>query len=237
MSDTSIRYSLTFRHVSARFLRSTLVVGDSNTRHLKFGEGLGTFGQLIPGKRSESIHIKDIDPSKCVGYKNIFIHCGVNDLKAHSRNVTGMVVDCFNTIREKLDEIMTLCSNAKIVVSPILPTKRSDWNNRALHFNRLLFEYSNSLHRRFETLSFGSFVDERTGFLRDDLGLYWNPRDPLHLGHQGVLALVKLIREQVFNNKISYNRKYSDTVQGSTASEGRRSHGASQPHRTSFGAS
>ena len=34
-----VRYSLTFRHVSKKFNKSTIIIGDSNTYNLKFGEG------------------------------------------------------------------------------------------------------------------------------------------------------------------------------------------------------
>ena len=83
----------------------------------------------------------------------------------------------------------------------------------------------------------GSFVDSNTGLLREDMGRFNSPGDVLHLGSNGIRLLVKLIRDQVYNSKISSNRLYSEAVQDNTAAEGRRSHGTSRPHRTSLGVS
>ena len=48
----------------------------------------------MPGKRVEAFTIKELDPIKCVGYNNVVVHCGVNDIKNpelksldHVRNV------------------------------------------------------------------------------------------------------------------------------------------------------
>ena len=72
------RYSITLRIVGNRFRRSTIVIGDSNTRHLKFGEGKGTFGFNMPGESVYAPLIEHINPSLCAGYSNIVIQCGVN---------------------------------------------------------------------------------------------------------------------------------------------------------------
>ena len=65
LPENYTRYSLTFRHVDKKFIKSTIISGDSNTRNLKFGSGKGTFGHNVPGSRAESIHISDITPSAC----------------------------------------------------------------------------------------------------------------------------------------------------------------------------
>ena len=44
-------YSFTFQHVAPYFINSTALIGDSNTRVMRFGEGKGTFGVWMPGKR------------------------------------------------------------------------------------------------------------------------------------------------------------------------------------------
>ncbi len=121
-------------------------------------------------------------------------------------------------------------------VSPILPTKCSKWNLKATDFNRLLFGYE-ATSGKFTTLSFGGFVDNNTGLLRGDMGRFNSPDDVLHLGSHGIRTLVKLIRDQVYSSKISSNRLYSSALQGHTAAEGRQSHGASRPRRTSLDAS
>ena len=142
-SDTDVRYSLTFRYISQRFLRSAVELGDSNTQSLRFGEGAGTFGHKIPGRRVEAIHIEDINPEDCCGYKNIFLHCGINNIKHHSIHGPKNVSACFELLKNKMDIIQTLSPKSKVIVSPILPTKNREWNERALLFNKLLFDYEN----------------------------------------------------------------------------------------------
>ncbi len=237
LSQGEVRYSVTLRHVSEKFVRSTIVIGDSNTRHLRFGEGKGTFGHLIPGQRKQATHISDIEPSDCCGYTNIFIHCGINDVKHYRVNSPDKVAQCFEKLKSKIDEISILCPKSRLFISPILPTKNSVWNARAADFNRLLFKYK-ATSGKFSNLSFGGFVDNSTGLLREDMGRYNSPGDVLHLGSHGIRTLVALIREQVYSSKISSSRLFSSVVEGNTAAaDGRRSRGAPWPHRTSRGAS
>ncbi len=80
------------------------------------------------------------------------------------------------------------------------------------------------------------FVDPTSGLLSNDLGSYRNAGDVLHLGSKGIRMFVKLIRDIAHSIKTRHNISYSNAVQGNTAAEGKRSLGASQPHRTSFGA-
>ena len=78
---SSVRYSLTFRYVTKHNENATIVIGDSNTRYLKFGTGKGTFGDKLPGKRVLAFTIDQINPEICTGYRNIFIHCGINNIR------------------------------------------------------------------------------------------------------------------------------------------------------------
>ena len=48
--DTTLRYSITLRTVEPKFRKSTIIIGDSNSKFLRFGEGKGTFGKGHPGK-------------------------------------------------------------------------------------------------------------------------------------------------------------------------------------------
>ena len=62
-------------------LISTIILGDSNTKYLSFGTGVGTFGQSVPGKRTAAFVTDQIDPKSCIGYPNIVVHVVINDLK------------------------------------------------------------------------------------------------------------------------------------------------------------
>ena len=234
LPEDSVRYSLTFRHVDKKFTKSTLIFGDSNTRNLKFGSGKGTFGHNMPGKREEAIHLKDLKPASCCGYRNIFIHCGINDLKHYRVSNPGKVQEKFNELKSKLEEITVLCPSAKLFVSPILPTKSQDWNRRAVQFNKMLFNFCNLSNGKVVALNFGDFCDQY-GNLRNDMGKYWNSSDPLHLGSKGITNLVKIIRQSVFNSNLS-SLSYSDTLTGHSVSNVDVGHVVAQSGHPSFAA-
>ena len=71
-STKNTRYSFTFRTVGSYYKNSTVILGDSNTKYLKFGSGTpgekGTFGYHLPGSRMETFHIREINPRSCLGY-------------------------------------------------------------------------------------------------------------------------------------------------------------------------
>ena len=132
-----VRFSITLRTIGKRYNRSTIILGDSNTKNLKFGEGTGTFGFNMPGEQIYTPLIEDMDPWACVGYNNVILHCGINNIKNHNANVQH----CADKFINKLEEIKAWCPNSKITINPILPTKSGSLNIKARQFNRFLFEY------------------------------------------------------------------------------------------------
>ena len=192
-----VRYSLTFRCVSTKYLKSTIIIGDSNTRHLKFGEGEGTFGRNIPGKRVEAFKVDDINPIDCCGYSKIFIHCGINDIKQDSITGPAKVAACFRNLRDNVDKIKLICPKSRVYVSPILPTKDRALNERCLYFNRLLFDFVHESVGGILSHDFGIFCNS-DGLLSNEMGLYKNPFDKLHIGSNGIHELVKIIRTCVY---------------------------------------
>ena len=89
LSESETRISLTFRSLHWRNNNSTVIVGDSNTGGLKFSsfgkdassDRNGTFGNAMPGKRVAAFKVEQLDPLTCIGYNNVFVHCGINDIR------------------------------------------------------------------------------------------------------------------------------------------------------------
>ena len=213
----SVRYSLTLRCIRSSYTNSTVIIGDSNTKHLAFGSGKGTFGNKLPGKCVEAFRIEDIKPEVCIGYQNIVVHVGVNNLKSTKRpemfrdtrdvNVYGK----FCEFRDKLDCIRSLCPKAKVIVSPILPTKIGWLNNRALEFNRYLFEYFDIV-KQISSLDFNVFLDLENGLLSDEYGCFKNKdTDMIHLGRKGIRKLAVLVRDAVLTSRRNF-RDYASVV-------------------------
>ena len=195
-----VRYSLTFRCVGLSYTNSCIILGDSNTKHLAFDMGASSFGKRLPGKRVQALKIEDIDPNSCVGYKNIVIHVGINNLKhtkipvlyGDTKNIN--VYDKFILLKHKIDYIRSLCPQSSLVISPILPTKIGWLNERALEFNQYLFEYLCIVNIR--SLDFDTFLDNHWDKLDDSYGCY-NSNDKIHLGRYGIRKFAKLIKDAI----------------------------------------
>ena len=199
---SKVRYSLTFRCVGQSFVNSCIILGDSNTQHLSFGSGKGQFGESLPGKRIETFHIRDIDAAKCIGYKNIVVHVGINDLRdrspgKHKDDPNPCNIRAhFDNYIYKIAEIKKLCPKSRLIVSPILPTKLMALNDRACHFNRLVWDYVARFETSITILDVHCFLNQQ-GLLDDYWGIYKKPWDKVHLGIYGIRMLAKIIKNCV----------------------------------------
>ena len=202
--NCGVRYSITFRYVTKHSGNATIVIGDSNTRFLRFGTGKGTFGDKLPGKRVLAFTIDQIKPEECSGYKNVFVHCGVNDI----RN-SGSPEACANNLISKLEKICQLCPTSRVNVSPILPTRLQHLNQKAIVFNKTLFNYINTCNSKIGSLDFSGFLDESQTLLDKRFCRYQN-EDPVHLGSTGIFTLASIIRAKV-NSPVD-GRMYRDVI-------------------------
>ncbi|KAL5271434.1 hypothetical protein ACHWQZ_G001915 [Mnemiopsis leidyi] len=200
-----VRYSLTFRYVSKHNENATIVIGDSNTRFLKFGSGKGTFGDRLPGKRVLAFTIDQITPAECSGYRNIFVHCGINDIRNG-----GNAEACANRLINKLERICMLCPSSRLNVSPILPTRLQHLNQKALVFNKTLFNYINNCNSKIGSLDFTGFLDSDLSLLDKRFCRFQKQGDPIHLGSTGIFTLASIIRAKV-NSHVD-GRTYRDVV-------------------------
>ena len=224
-----VRYSITLRTVGERYRQSTVIIGDSNTKYLKFAAGntqkeKGSFGFLMPGERVEAFHLRDIDPLQCMGYKNVVVHCGINDLRDRSPGRLESdprptdIAAHFDVLSKKIEEIKTLCPYAAIFLSPILPTKNMNLNNRAIAFNHILCNFANNNPKGdgIRILNFEPFVSGQ-GVLREELGVWdqkeecYSKRDMIHLGRKGVTLLAQIIKGAI-SRKLTTSRSYSATL-------------------------
>ena len=173
-STDSVSYSLTFRNVGKEYLQSTLVVGDSNTKHLYFPhERNNSYLAKLYGKRIYTPTIDDMEPIKCTGYRHIVLHVGINNLKnRHGSRTEVDISSTFDQWLKKIIEIRNICTRTNLIISPILPTKSCILNSRAKAFNSLLFSCINSC---WTTLDFTCFVND-SGLLDEN---YSKKRKPV----------------------------------------------------------
>ena len=125
------------RNAPAPSPKTCIILGDSNTKYVKLENN------HLDSHRIPTYTINDIDPNSCIGYKKIWIHVGINNLKTLNCKNINVIHGHFNTLIQKLNAIRSLCPHSKLMVSRILPTAIPTLNKRALIFNKLLFEQSN----------------------------------------------------------------------------------------------
>ena len=208
-----VHYSLTFRHVKKLFTRSTIIIGDSNSIDLKFGQGVGTFGVGLPGRRVKAATVEDINPYDCVAYSNAIFIVGTNNLRngnIASKDDVSKVFKCFD---EKIRILQKLRKDIKIIIIPVLPSRFSDMNQHIVCYNRMLFMKYIATRSSFKIKlpALYEFLDEQR-LLRRDLT---RDGDYIHLNTLGLSRLAKVIKDAIFNKKSNSGiGKQSPQVQG-----------------------
>ncbi len=196
-ADVDDRFSITFRCLNKKFSRSILLIGDSNTKEVMFGSGTGKVGESYPGSRTKASMVKDIDPHKCVGYSNVFIMCGTNDLRSENIKSELDIYLVVEELKNKLGEIKQLCPKAKLFVVPVLPSRIPRMNENITRYNDLV---DNMLSECFPGIWFKGmygFLDHQN-LLSVKLA---RANDNIHLGSKGIAKLVTLIKICVFKRE------------------------------------
>ena len=160
----SVRYSFTFRHIAPHFINSTILIGDSNTVNVTFGEGQGTLGKWMPGMTVKAGHIEAIPSAEEIGpYRNIVIHTGINSI--NNQKFRRSNKELINIFEAKCKNIHEVYPRAKIYVSLLLPTRSRILNRRVREFNDLIldmtFNYSNMFV--IDHATFGDMLSDEHG--------------------------------------------------------------------------
>ena len=214
-----IRYSLTFRAVSWTNKNATCLIGDSNTGFLRFGsDKRNTFGELMPGQKFWAPRIENIDPVSCMGYANVVLLCGINDVRQSNVRSEKDVADLHDKLKLKVKQILKLSPRTAVYVCRLLPTRDSMLNMKVDTFNRLIF---------FDLVPTCGGVVYVEGFerlacnhvLADELSKQFDRNgrpDTLHLNRLGARVLAGLIKRSVFlrlNGGVD-RRKHTSRVDG-----------------------
>ena len=211
------RFSITFRCLNQKFKRSIMLMGDSNTKDINFGVGSGKVGESFPGKREKAARVRDIKPEKCVGYQNIFVHCGTNDLRCEHVSGESYVHELVGELQDKLSVMKQLCPKANIFVVPVLPSRIRAMNNHIMLYNELV---DLMLKRCFPDIWFKSvhsFLDNQ-GLLNEKLTRNF---DKIHLGPKGIALYVSIMKTCVFQ-RMKANQYSKPPTKGVSTSHGSR---------------
>ena len=207
-------FVLTFKCQNINLMNSTCIVGDSNTKGIKFGSGKGTVGERYPGKQVYSPVIKDIDPLSCASYQNVVLSLGVNDVRQSDVKCYDDIKQVYATYKSKLRDINQLNPGAKVFIVPILPTSSEALNAKICDYNRLLI---NDLHKSFYNVSIVDgvprFLDSRNLLKKS---LFRKAGDILHINSAGHALLVRLVKDSIFRRRSNFvdGRSYSSSLKG-----------------------
>ena len=107
----------------------------------------------------------ELDPVKCLGFNNIVVHCGVNDVRQPSVDTEEDVRDTYIKFKAKINQILHINKRAKVFVNLLLPTKLETCNREIKLFNNLLTDDLCKSYNRVKTIDcFKKFCDSN-GFL------------------------------------------------------------------------
>ena len=192
------RFSITFRTIDERLMRSIIVQGDSNTKDIIFGQGTGKVGASYPGARIKAANIRNVDPQGCIGYSNIFICSGTNDLRPEYIRSEQDVHALVREMEGKIGTIRQLCPKSKIFVVPVLPTRTPQMNKNVMLFNSLTDQM---LGRCFgPDIWFPGIYNFLDG--NDMLSARLSRgSDPIHLGPKGIAKYVTMLKHCVFKRE------------------------------------
>ena len=229
----SVSYTLTFRHVAPHIINSTVIIGNSNTRFMSFGEGRGKFGAWLPGKRIEAFCIEDIpNPVEIGPYRNIVLHVGVNNIKRRDRRSN---ISLANEFDNKCKDIIELYPRSRIYLSLLLPTKLDSLNYRANELNNMLIKISHSNRNVFIIEHPRSLLCNSSGNLKPSMGRFDKVKnvlldsDSLHLGIRGIRILARTIKESILPRNRGRHRYHVQGTPGNRDAPGLK-RGNSSPH-------
>ena len=81
----------------------------------------------MPGQQMEAFTIVDLDPVKCVGFNNIVINCGINNIRNVSVESDEHVHDAYVLWKSKIYQITEVNKRTRVYVDTLLPTKIGDY--------------------------------------------------------------------------------------------------------------
>ena len=216
-TDQSVeeRFSLTFRTVSEKYERSLIIIGDSNTKDIQFGSGAGKVGESYPGKRVKAGYINQIDPKDCIGYTNIAIVCGTNNLRTDNIVHPSEVRNLVDKLADKLNKIKKLCPKSHIVVMPVLPSRLPKMNKNIVMFNSLVADMLETCYSDISHPGLYHMLDANH-LLADNLT---RNNDAIHLNGRGIACLVSMLKQSVYG-RVLHHRKIRKQEPQSTIHRG-----------------
>ena len=209
---TGERYSITMRANMPYFMNSTALIGDSNTKDIKFGDKIGHLGKWVPGERIKASTIENIPPPHEIGpYRNIIIHTGINNI---NRNHPRPVISLEEQLEAKCIAIHEMFPKTRIYISPLLPTRKYHLNVKVSQFNESLVSIAKR-HHNIYLMDNSIFLDSQTYLLKHIYASDKGPDDIVHLGARGIRLFASSIKSYALGRNPLYPQNFSRALQRS----------------------
>ena len=195
----------------------------------------GTFGNAMPGKRVAAFTIDQLDPLACIGYNNVIVHCGVNNIRGDKASTDEQVKEQYVAFKTKISDIITTNKRARVYVNTLLPTKSEDDNKKVNIFNSLIVEDLPKSFKDIRVINQHKRFSHVSGLLAQNISKEFNSHgepDLLHLNAAGLRLLSSVIKNAVFMSKRSQER---GTGEGSRVQRDGQSYGAVVSNRGRHG--
>ncbi len=192
----------------------------------------GTFGNAMPGHREAVFTVDDLDASKCLGYSNIVVHCGVNDIRKPDVKTDDDVREIYVKFKSKINQILHVNKRARIYIDLLLPTKLDACNRNIKLFNNYLVGDLCKSYNRVRTIDCYKKFCDSNGFLAKNISREFdgeNRPDYLHLNNGGLKLLSVTIKNVIF-----YKKRQEGTMRRSDGGEGAGGSGRQQSTRDSY---
>ena len=171
---------------------------------MQFGNDIGTFGSGTPGVKCFAVTVGDINPSDCVGYKNVVIMCGLNNIRSSYVKTADDIIDIYDTFKVKIEQIQYVNRRASIFFCPVIPTRSHEINKKSLYFNDLVFRGLIPHNDRMSTVhGFDRLLDQE-GRLDQQ---YAKEHDQIHLNMPGAKFIARSIKKCIFDRRRSEGRR------------------------------
>ena len=196
--DGGESYIITVQSINPMNKNSTVIVSDSLSKGIKFGNVNGTtLGSLMPGKNITSYTIKEMPSAiTLAAYSNVVIAVGINDLITHQTHPRLLI----NMLHNKCHLIHRLNEKCKIYLSMVLPTQNRHVNEVIMMYNNFLHELSRKHHNLY-IVNNNIFASDEHYLLRSEY--IRNIKDPIHINFIAQKQLILNIKDAVLRRSAS----------------------------------
>ena len=200
LDESDVSYSIIVKSVNYLNRTSTVILSDSLTRDVKFGDVKGkSLGPRVRGENITCYTVQDMPSvTTLMGYTNVIIALGINDI-VRNNTTPETLIKMVESKCELLHRLNPKNPKCKVYLSTVLPTSDNITNETIRIYNNYLFLLSQKHHNLY-------IIDNYCEFLSADNLLNKRYRnhvnDMIHINHRGLLKLVISFKDAILRRTL-----------------------------------